>query len=42
MLECAVEGCEILYNENFGVIPFIDATEEQLETLTRSRWKAST
>jgi tetratricopeptide (TPR) repeat protein len=33
MLECAVEGCEILYDEIFGVIPFIDATDEQLETL---------
>ena len=32
MLECAVEGCEILYNEYFGVIPFIDATEEQIAT----------
>lgn len=33
MLECAVEGCEILFDEFFGVIPFIDATEEQMETL---------
>jgi tetratricopeptide (TPR) repeat protein len=32
MLECAVEGCEILYDPYFGVIPFIDATEEQMET----------
>jgi tetratricopeptide (TPR) repeat protein len=32
MLECAVEGCEILYDEFFGVIPFIDATDEQMDT----------
>ncbi|MEJ2485282.1 MAG: hypothetical protein P8Y68_06070 [Anaerolineales bacterium] len=35
MLECAVEGCEILYDEVFGVIPLVDATEEQLQTLER-------
>lgn len=35
MLECAVEGCEILYDEFFGVIPLVDATDEQLQTLQR-------
>lgn len=35
MLECAVEGCEVLYDEFFGVIPLVDATEEQLQTLER-------
>ncbi|HSG25731.1 MAG TPA: hypothetical protein VLA32_06400 [Anaerolineales bacterium] len=35
MLECAVEGCEVLYDEFFGVIPQTDATEEQLLTLDR-------
>lgn len=34
MLECAVEGCEILFDELFGVIPFSDATEDQIEKLT--------
>lgn len=33
MLECAVEGCEVLYDEFYGVIPLTDATEEQLATL---------
>jgi tetratricopeptide (TPR) repeat protein len=33
MLECAVEGCEVLYDEFFGVIPQVDATEEQIQTL---------
>jgi tetratricopeptide (TPR) repeat protein len=33
MLECAVEGCEILYDETFGVIPFIDASEDQIANL---------
>jgi hypothetical protein len=27
-----VEGCEILYDQYFGVIPFTDATEEQMDT----------
>jgi len=35
MLECAVEGCEVLYDDFFGVIPFIDASEEQLQSLDR-------
>jgi len=35
MLECAVEGCEVLYDEFFGVIPMLDATEEQMQTLER-------
>lgn len=35
MLECAVEGCEVVYDEFYGVIPLVDATEEQLETLPR-------
>jgi len=35
MLECAVEGCEVIYDEFFGVIPLVDATEEQLATLDR-------
>jgi tetratricopeptide (TPR) repeat protein len=35
MLECAVEGCEVLYNETFGVVPLIDATEEQLAAMER-------
>ncbi len=35
MLECAVEGCEVLYDEFFGVIPLIDATEDQMNTLER-------
>jgi tetratricopeptide (TPR) repeat protein len=33
MLECAVEGCEILYDEFFGVIPFTDATDDQMASL---------
>lgn len=37
MLECAVIGCEILYDEFFGVIPFIDATDEQMEELETIR-----
>lgn len=35
MLACAVVGCEVLYDEFFGVIPLIDATEEQLQSLER-------
>jgi tetratricopeptide (TPR) repeat protein len=35
MLECAVDGCEVLFDEDWGVIPFIDATDEQLATLPR-------
>jgi tetratricopeptide (TPR) repeat protein len=35
MLACAVEGCEVLYDEFFGVIPLIDASEEQLQSLER-------
>jgi tetratricopeptide (TPR) repeat protein len=33
MLECAVVGCEILFDEFFGVIPFTDATDDQMEVL---------
>ncbi len=35
MLACAVEGCEVLYDEFFGVIPQTDASDEQLQTLER-------
>jgi tetratricopeptide (TPR) repeat protein len=35
MLECAVEGCEVLYDDFFGVIPFLDASDEQLQSLDR-------
>lgn len=35
MLECAVVGCEVLYDDFFGVVPFLDATDDQLETLPR-------
>jgi tetratricopeptide (TPR) repeat protein len=35
MLECAVDGCEVLFDEDWGVIPFIDATDDQLATLPR-------
>jgi len=35
MLECAVDGCEVLYDETLGVIPLTDATDEQLATLSR-------
>lgn len=33
MLECAVAGCEVLYDDYFGVVTYLDATEEQLATL---------
>lgn len=35
MLECAVEGCEVLFDEFFGIIPLVDASDEQLQTLER-------
>jgi tetratricopeptide (TPR) repeat protein len=35
MLECAVQGCEVLYDEVWGVIPIIDGSEEQLDSLPR-------
>ncbi len=35
MLECAVQGCEVLYDEFFGVTVLSDATEEQLATSDR-------
>jgi tetratricopeptide (TPR) repeat protein len=35
MLECAVAGCEVLYDEFFGVIPLVDASDEQLINLDR-------
>ena len=35
MLECAVEGCEVLYDDFFGVIPFLDASEDQVQNLPR-------
>ena len=35
MLECAVAGCEVLYDEFFGVIPLVDASDEQLLNLER-------
>jgi tetratricopeptide (TPR) repeat protein len=35
MLECAVDGCEVLFDEDFGVIPLVDATDEQLASLSR-------
>ena len=33
MLECAVEGCEVLYDDFYGVVPFLDATDTQMETM---------
>ncbi len=33
MLECAVSGCEVLYDDFYGVIPLTDATEDQLANL---------
>jgi tetratricopeptide (TPR) repeat protein len=33
MLECAVAGCEVLYDDYYGVIPLTDATESQMENL---------
>ena len=35
MLECAVVGCRVLYDEYYGVVILEDATEEQLTTLER-------
>jgi tetratricopeptide (TPR) repeat protein len=35
MLECAVDGCEVLYDEATGVVPLMDATDEQLATMPR-------
>ena len=35
MLECAVQGCEVLYDEVWGVIPLVDGSEEQLDSLPR-------
>jgi tetratricopeptide (TPR) repeat protein len=35
MLECAVEGCEVLFDEDWGVIPLVDASEEQLAAISR-------
>ncbi|MCB2178440.1 hypothetical protein KQH61_03405 [bacterium] len=35
MLECAVAGCEVLYDDYYGVIPLTDASEEQLANLER-------
>ena len=35
MLECAVDGCEVLFDEFFGIIPLVDASDEQLASLER-------